>query len=123
MAVFRVIVRVLPNVRDRVPHELELVVDTGSSYTVIPRAIAEELGIRPTRRMAARLANGTRVVREMGQAQLEYGSLRTYTWVVLGEPDDSALLGAVTLEELGLEVDPREEVLRPTDAYMLVASA
>ena len=98
-----------------------MVVDTGASYTVIPRPVAEELGIRPVRRMAARLANGERVEREMGEAEVAYGDLRTYTWVVFGDPDDTVLLGAVTLEELGLEVDPKGESLRPTDAYLLAA--
>jgi len=121
MAVFRVRVRVFPAVKGRVPHELEMVVDTGASYTVIPRPVAEELGIRPVRRMAARLANGERVEREMGEAEVAYGDLRTYTWVVFGDPDDAVLLGAVTLEELGLEVDPKGETLRPTDAYLLAA--
>jgi len=123
MGVFSVRVRLLPNARGRVPRELEMVVDTGASYTVIPRSIAEELGIRPVRRTVARLANGTRATMEMGQAELEVGGLRTVTWIVFGDAEDVALLGAVTLQELGLEVDPTTETLRPTDAYLLAAEA
>jgi len=40
---------------------------------------------------------------------------------VFGEPADATVLGALTLEELGLEVDPRERVLRPTVAWLLLA--
>jgi len=123
MGVFRVQVRLLPSARGRVPRELEMVVDTGASYTVVPRFIAEELGIRPIRRGAARLANGTRAAMEMGQGELEVGGLRTVTWIVFGDAEDVALLGAVTLQELGLEVDPATETLRPTDAYLLAAEA
>jgi len=121
MGVFRVRIRIASTSEPDDVRELEAVVDTGSSYTVIPRSLAEELGIRPTRRMAARLADGNRIVRDMGQAELSYGTLSTFTWVVFGEPDDAVLLGAVTLQELGLEVDPKNETLRPTEIYMLRA--
>lgn len=100
-----------------------MVVDTGASYTVVPRSIAEELGVRPVRQSVARLADGTRAPVEMGQAEVEVRGLRTVTWIVFGKSEDVALLGAVTLQELGLEVDPTTETLRATDAYLLAAEA
>ena len=62
--------------------------------------------MRAVRRAITRPSDGRRIVREMGYAMLEYESLRTPTWITLSERDDVSLLGAVTLEELGLEVDP-----------------
>src|SRR2546426_12104719 len=118
MGVFRVGTRLASPSNPDTARELEAVVDTGSHYTLVPRTIVEELGIRPTRKMAARLANGIRIVRDMGQAELSYGALSTVTWVVFGNPGDAVLLGAITLQELGLEVDPTTEMLRETEVYM-----
>lgn len=72
--------------------------------------------------MIARLADGRRIVREMGYALLEYESLRTPMWFTLGESDDVSRRGAVTLEGPGPEVDPSSETLRPSEAYLLAAS-
>ena len=123
MGVFRVRIRIESPSNPKVFQELEAVVDTGSSYTLIPRMVAEALGIRPVRRMAAVLANGVRIVRDMGEAPLSIGDLRTTTWVVFGDANDAVLLGAITLQELGLEVDPKNETLRPTEIYMLRTEA
>ena len=123
MGVFRVRIRIESPSNPKVSQEMEAVVDTGSSYTLIPRMVAEALGIRPVRRMAAVLANGVRILRDMGEAPLSIGDLRTTTWVVFGDANDAVLLGAITLQELGLEVDPKNETLRPTEIYMLRTEA
>ena len=41
-----------------------------------------------------------------------------HTPVILGEPDGEALLGAVTLEILGLVLDPFKRRLRPMRALL-----
>jgi len=119
MGVFRVRVRISPLEERSRQREVEMVVDTGATYSVVPRPLAEELGIAPSRRLTATLANGERITREMGRAELEYGGLSTPTWVILGAEKDVSILGAITLEELGLEVDPRARALRPAEAYLL----
>ena len=119
---FRVPIRIASTAHPEVARELQAVVDTGSAYTLVPRTVAEALGIRPIRRMEARLANGTRTVRDMGEAVVTIEEMRTTTWVVFGEPEDAVLLGAVTLQELALEVDPTAERLRPAEVYMFGAA-
>ena len=42
----------------------------------------------------------------------------THTPVILGEPDDEALLGVVTLEELGLLFHPFSRTLHPMRAML-----
>ena len=96
-----------------------MVVDTGATYCVVPRPLAEELGIRPTRRIRVTLADGTRIERDMGQAEVEYRGFTTPTWVLLGDRGDIPNLGAYALEGLGLEVDPTSRELRPSEAYLL----
>ena len=85
------------------------------------RDVQPYLGMRAVRRAITRPSDDRRIVREMGYAMLEYESLRTPTWITLGERDDVSLLGAVTLVELGLEVDPSSETLRLPEAYLLAA--
>jgi len=43
----------------------------------------------------------------------------TYTICVFGEPGMDALLGAVTLEELGLGVDPINQRLVPIELLLI----
>lgn len=46
--------------------EIELVVDTGATYPLIPRLLAETLGIRSVETRTFTLADGSRIDRELG---------------------------------------------------------
>src|SRR5438093_11503439 len=48
------------------------------------------------------LANATRIVRGCGVALFRYGDRDAVAEVIFGEPGDAILLGAFTLEALGL---------------------
>jgi len=98
-----------------------MVVDTGATYTVLPETLWRDLGIVPTRTVRAKLANGEFVYRDLGDADLAYEGRRTRTWVLLGKDGDVPLLGAYSLEGLGLEVDPINQNLRAADIYLLAA--
>jgi hypothetical protein len=52
---------------------------------------------------------------------VSYQGYRAPSPVVLGEPNDDALLGAITLENMGLVLNPFERTLRP--ARMRLAAA
>ena len=54
---------------------------------------------------------------------LEYEGRRCATLVVLGEPGDASLLGALALETLGYEVDPASMTLRAATQYLMRAAA
>ncbi|MBI2887827.1 MAG: retroviral-like aspartic protease family protein [Chloroflexi bacterium] len=92
---------------------LEGLVDTGATFTVIPRPILEELGIRPTRRGTFALANGQVAEYEIGQATVRLQGLQNIVDVIFGPPGTGPLIGAVTLESLLLGVDPVNEALVP----------
>ena len=67
-----------------------------------------------------RLADGTVVRRQIANCLVRLGELgHTPTPVVLGEPGDVALLGAVTLEELGLVLDPFNRTLHPASMLLI----
>ena len=92
---------------------LEFLVDSGAVYSVVPRTILNELAIRPVVRQEFRLADGTRVSRDKGIALFRYGDRVGGADVIFGESGDSTLLGAMTLEALGLGLDPLRRELHP----------
>lgn len=119
MGVFRVRVRVFSLGEAKGAREIDMLVDTGTTHPVIPRDLAAELGIEPMERRPFILANGATISREVGWAGLQYGERFTATTVILGEPEDPPLLGAIALEGMGLEVDPAARRLRPTTQWLL----
>jgi predicted aspartyl protease len=59
------------------------------------------------------LADGTTIRRNISECFLVLSQGETHTPVILGEPGDEALLGVVTLEELGLVFNPFSRTLHP----------
>jgi len=93
--------------------ELEFIVDSGASYTVVSKEILKELGIRPRSTRKFLLANGEKFERRMGNAEFEYLKSCGAAPVVFGEKGDFPLLGVTTLEALGLIFDPLHQELKP----------
>jgi aspartyl protease family protein len=93
--------------------ELKAWVDTGAAYTWIPRVVLQELGIAPAFRRRFRLANGEEIERDCAQATVAVDGSRLITVCVFGDEGSEPLLGAVTLEEMGLGVDPLNQRLVP----------
>jgi predicted aspartyl protease len=98
-----------PDVTER----LEFLVDSGAIYSVVPTPILERLAIRPLAQQDFRLANGQRMVRSKGIALFRYGERVGGADVVFGEEGDATLLGAFTLEALGLALNPLKRELTP----------
>ncbi|MBU6401972.1 MAG: aspartyl protease [Verrucomicrobia bacterium] len=59
------------------------------------------------------LADGTTVQRQVGECLISLPHGKGHTPVLLGEPGDTALLGSVTLEILGLILHPFTRKLQP----------
>lgn len=97
-----------PEVTERV----EFLVDSGAIYSVVPAPILNQLGILPLSTQVFRLANGQRVSRRKGGAMFKYRDRIGGADVIFGEQGDSNLLGAFTLEALGLALDPLRRELR-----------
>ena len=100
---------------------VRLLVDSGAVYSVLPYDTWRSLGLRPSRTMEFVLADGTVVSRDVSHAMFTYQGIRAPSPVVLGGPRDEALLGTVTLESMGLVLNPFERTLRPMK--MRLASA
>lgn len=96
-----------------VTEKLEFLVDSGAIYSVVPTKILERLSIKPLTEQEFRLANGEKVVRKKGGALFKFGDRIGVADVIFGEEGDSVLLGAFTLEALGLSLDPLRRELKP----------
>jgi clan AA aspartic protease len=96
-----------------VTEKIEFLIDSGAVYSVVPSPVLERLGIQPLAEQESRLADGTKIVRKKGGALFKYGDLIGVADVIFGEEGDSLLLGAFTLEALGLALDPLRRELKP----------
>lgn len=96
-----------------ITEKLEFLVDSGAVYSVVPRAILERLGIRPLATQQFRLADGSKIERQKGGALFRFQENVGVADVLFGEEGDSVLLGVLTLEGLGLVLDPLRRELKP----------
>lgn len=85
---------------------VEALVDTGASYTLIPRPLLERLGVPARFRRPFVLADGRQVECEMAETRVRLDGQTRTTLVVFGEEGAVPLLGAYTLEGFGLAPDP-----------------
>lgn len=95
-----------------VTEEVEFLIDSGAIYSVVPTAILKRLGIKPLTKETFRLADGSKIVRKKGGALFKRGDRLGVADVIFGEKGDSVLLGALTLEALGLSLDPLRRELK-----------
>lgn len=98
---------------------VELTVDTGSTYTTLPGSFLRQFGVIPARKQRFVLADGRTVDGDVGQTWLRLEGQTQMTVVAFTEEGTPPLLGAVTLEEFGLGVDPVAGKLIPATGYRL----
>jgi clan AA aspartic protease len=101
-----------------VRRSLRFLVDSGASYSLLPPKVWRALGLKPTRSMVFTLADGTEIRRRVSECLIRLEGLEGHTPVVLGEDGDEALVGVITLENLGLVLNPFDRTLRPMRAML-----
>jgi aspartyl protease family protein len=92
---------------------VRFLVDSGATYTLLPHAVWTAIGLTPKRTVSFALADGTIVDRAVSECHITLPLGEAHTPVVLGSPGDEALLGVVTLEILGLVLNPFTRELQP----------
>jgi clan AA aspartic protease len=92
--------------------KVKFLVDSGASYTLLPDPVWKDLGLKQKRSMTFILADGTEVRRHISECHISLPQGEGHTPVILGEPGDEALLGIVTLEILGLVLNPFQRTLQ-----------
>lgn len=93
--------------------DLTFLVDSGAIYSVIPAALLRKLGVKPHSKHTFILADGSEITRKIGDVAFRLDGRRGAAPVIFGEKEDSTLLGSVSLEALGLVLDPMKRELRP----------
>ncbi len=96
---------------------IEALVDTGSTFTTVPAAVLERLGIQPHRTIPLRLANGQINDRQIGRVMAQLDGVEEEILCVFGGPADLPIIGAHTLEAFLLGVDPDRQRLVPVEGW------
>jgi predicted aspartyl protease len=86
-------------------------VDTGAEFTWVPGQRLAALGIKPMKSDSFTTADGKVIKREIGFAVVRLGKRFTADEVIFAQPGDLTLLGARSLEGLGLMIDERRKRL------------
>ena len=97
---------------------IEALVDTGASYTWIPGSALAQMGATPSFRMPFVMADGRQIERDMTTVVVRVDGRERHTPCIFGDEGTNPLLGVVTLEELGLGVDPVNRKLIPVPGVL-----
>lgn len=80
-------------------------VDSGAVFSVLPEHELKRMGIKPDSKQKFVLANGQEIEKEIGEARFIYKGVARTAPVVFGD-EGVYLLGATTLEVMGMILDP-----------------
>ncbi|MDI6641119.1 MAG: aspartyl protease family protein [Elusimicrobiota bacterium] len=98
--------------------EYEFLVDSGALYSVMPRKVLQNLGIKPTFYQEFILANGESAKWPVGNILFGYKGKIVGAPVVFGD-EKVFLVGATTIEALGMTLDPIRRELKPLPMVLM----
>ena len=104
-------------------HKLRFLVDTGAFFSVAPREILSMLKVSPIREETVQFADGRKARWKVGEVRLEVDGRSVTTPVLFGKKRTQPLLGAYSLEGLGLSVDSRRRRLVPMPIVIVAESS
>jgi predicted aspartyl protease len=90
---------------------VRFLVDSGTFYSVLPEPAWRAIGLAPTRQLEFVLADGSSIERDVSDCRFIYQGIEAPSPVVLGLGSDVGLLGTVTLDTLGLMLNPLQRTL------------
>src|SRR3989454_5222939 len=106
----------------RLQRNLRFLVDTGAFFSVVPREILSGLKVSPMRDETVQFADGQKARWKVGEVRLEVDGRSVTTLVLFGKKGTQPLLGAYSLEGLGLSVDPHRRRLVPTPIVIVAVA-
>ena len=105
------------------PVDLEFLIDTGALYSVVPASVLERLGVVRFATETFTLADGTHQAYDVGEAFFELDGRHGATSKVVFAPEGvTPLFGALSLESLGLMVNPVTRELLPMRLFLATAA-
>ena len=100
--------------------EVDVIIDTGATFSVIKRERLKRLGISPIRKKKLKLANGDIIERDWGGACfIIEGKGEGVSDVIFAEENNTELLGLLSLEGMALSVDTKTGELKPIELFLL----
>ena len=97
---------------------VDALVDTGSTYTMMPSPILDRLGISPEWTSVFELADGRQEGYSLAEIRLRINGQERTTICIFGTPESEPLLGAYALEGFGLAADPVTRRLAPARLFL-----
>lgn len=100
-------------------YEALFLVDTGAIHCLAPKDELQKAGIKPEGKAAYELADGQAVEFEYGFARISFLGNETIVKIIFGPEKVEPILGVVTLEDVGIGVDPVTRTLKKLPAISL----
>lgn len=97
---------------------VDVLVDTGATFTMLPRSLLEQFGVRAQDKAPFELADGRSVEFDVGETLVRIGNRVRTTLVVFADNGVEPLLGAYTVEAFLLAVDPANRRLVPVSGLL-----
>lgn len=94
---------------------LEVVVDSGATFTTVPRTLLERLGVPVERSVQSELTDGSMAPVDVGRTIIRLKGKEFPTPVIFGDPAEPSSLGVIALGEALLAVDPVASYLTPVN--------
>ena len=112
---FKVLIRVTNPSQADLYRDIEVLVDTGATFTKLPADLLQELHIHQSATKRTLLADGRVITRPSGHARITIQGVSDLVPVIFGSRGEMIFVGATTLEILGFLVDPISQSLVPRD--------
>jgi hypothetical protein len=122
MGVTSLMIEIANPAKPKVTEPVMFTIHSGAVYSVVPAKILRNLGIRSIKRETFYLTDGSKIIRRKGGALFKFGDKVGVADVIFGAKDDSVLLGALTLDALGLMPDALRRQVRPMRMILAVSS-
>lgn len=97
---------------------VDALVDTGATYTWLPRDVLDRLGVAPEEQRPFVLADGREAEYGVAWVRIRIDGRSQFSLCIFGEPGAEPLLGLFTLEAFSLGVDPVNRRLIPVRGYL-----
>jgi predicted aspartyl protease len=101
--------------------EVEVIVDTGAAFSWISRTRLERMGIAANRQIPFRTIDGRILQRDVAFAHVATNGYSAPDLVVMAEAGEAEVMGAHSIEGLGLAADPVQKKLTPTVLLALMS--
>ena len=102
---------------------VEVMVDTGSTYTALPGDLLRRLGVPVAEIAQSELADGSMAPIEVGDTIIRLEGRQFPTPVIFGGDGEPSLLGVMALERARLAVDPLNGRLIPVNVLRLASGS